>query len=454
MIDTKPIYNLKVILRETGIKSDTLRAWERRYALPMPERTAGGHRLYSQRDLETVKWLLERQAEGLSISRAVQLWRNIEASTRDPLEAVGSPIPASDEVPTLQVDGDLVRFREAWVQACLDYDEAAAEQQLNLALARYAPEQVCLHVLLKGLAHIGQLWYEDKSTVQQEHIASLVALRRVNALLSSAPPPNRDQLVYLICPPHEEHTFPLTMLELMLRYRGWPTTNFGADVPLAQMEHAFTINNNRPSLVVLSAQTLWTAAEALSMARLFDDNQIPVAFGGYIFNQLPAIQPKMPGYFLGETMEESVATIANILSSRQPTPERQAIAPGHEALLAAFERNRWLIEGRLEHMLQAEKWPEKYLAMVNRHLGNDIRAALAFGDMNLVDHNINWVRELLTNHQVPHSKELLTRYLEVYSQIAEEELGEAGELLIEWLALASGRLEPAEMVNEPTDYRS
>ena len=51
-------YNLKAVVQETNLKPDTLRAWERRYGLPNPERTAGGHRLYSQRDIDTLKWLI------------------------------------------------------------------------------------------------------------------------------------------------------------------------------------------------------------------------------------------------------------------------------------------------------------------------------------------------------------------------------------------------------------
>jgi hypothetical protein len=40
-------YNLKAVIRQTALKPDTLRAWERRYGLPTPERSEGGHRLYS-----------------------------------------------------------------------------------------------------------------------------------------------------------------------------------------------------------------------------------------------------------------------------------------------------------------------------------------------------------------------------------------------------------------------
>ena len=76
--------NMKAMARETGLKPDTLRAWERRYGLPQPARTSGGHRLYSQRDVEIMKWLIARQEEGLSISRAVDLWVSLEAEGQDP----------------------------------------------------------------------------------------------------------------------------------------------------------------------------------------------------------------------------------------------------------------------------------------------------------------------------------------------------------------------------------
>ena len=86
-----PAYNLKVVIRETGLKPYTLRAWERRYGLPNPQRTEGGHRLYSQHDIEMIKWLIERQNEGLRINHAVELWRSFEEAGQEPLLAMTSP---------------------------------------------------------------------------------------------------------------------------------------------------------------------------------------------------------------------------------------------------------------------------------------------------------------------------------------------------------------------------
>jgi DNA-binding transcriptional MerR regulator len=88
MISQTPVYNMKVVLKETGLTADVLRAWERRYDLPHPQRTAGRQRLYSDYDLATIRWLKNKQAEGLSISRAVQIWKVLIAAGHDPLEEV------------------------------------------------------------------------------------------------------------------------------------------------------------------------------------------------------------------------------------------------------------------------------------------------------------------------------------------------------------------------------
>ena len=89
-ISKRPRYNLNLVLQETGIKADTLRAWERRHQLPIPERSAGGHRLFSDFDIATIKWLQSKQNEGMRISQAVDLWRQIEGEGQNPLETLVS----------------------------------------------------------------------------------------------------------------------------------------------------------------------------------------------------------------------------------------------------------------------------------------------------------------------------------------------------------------------------
>ena len=428
MKETTPRYNLKIIVRETGIKADTLRAWERRYELPMPERTAGGHRLYSQRDLETVKWLMARDREGLRIGQAAQLWRDLEASGRDPLREATAP-PADGRTTSSAALADLAALREAWIAACLAFDEEAAEQQVAQALARHAPESVSLELLQKGLSEIGGLWYEGEATVQQEHFASAMALRRINALPSAAPAPTRSQLIFLACPPREEHAFPLRLLTLLLRYRGWPASFLGANLPVERLEEA--LRAQRPALFVLAAQTLPVAATALNMARFLQTRETPLAYGGLIFNQLPRLRDKMPGFFLGERLEDGPERIAEILTARPAMPDGEPVSEAYGQALACFESQRRLVEGRVWQRLEAEGMSEGHLQVANEYLGQGIRAALAFGDMSLMDHEIAWIRRLLANRQIPEAA--LARYLTVYEEVAREQLDGRCEPVMVWL---------------------
>ncbi|MBK8933765.1 MAG: MerR family transcriptional regulator [Chloroflexi bacterium] len=116
-----PTFNLKAVVQETGIKPDTLRAWERRYGLPQPDRTSGGHRLYSQYDIDMLKWLLARQEEGLSISRAVDLWQQLESGGESPIESYGRD---EDDPTVVMVTGQSVtQLRAEWIAACLAFNE-------------------------------------------------------------------------------------------------------------------------------------------------------------------------------------------------------------------------------------------------------------------------------------------------------------------------------------------
>ncbi|MCG6506952.1 MerR family transcriptional regulator, partial [Vibrio parahaemolyticus] len=44
------LYAIREVSEITGVKPVTLRAWQRRYNLVQPQRTAKGHRLYTDHD--------------------------------------------------------------------------------------------------------------------------------------------------------------------------------------------------------------------------------------------------------------------------------------------------------------------------------------------------------------------------------------------------------------------
>jgi len=68
----EPKYTIKVVSERTGVRPVTLRAWERRYDLLDPNRLNNNYRLYSERDIQIIRWITHRLDDGFSISNAVR----------------------------------------------------------------------------------------------------------------------------------------------------------------------------------------------------------------------------------------------------------------------------------------------------------------------------------------------------------------------------------------------
>src|SRR5947209_8781126 len=77
-----PRYNIQAVEKVSGLSSRTLRSWERRYGVPTPQRDDQGRRLYSERDVAIVRWLVARVQQGVAISRAAALLQGMELPRR------------------------------------------------------------------------------------------------------------------------------------------------------------------------------------------------------------------------------------------------------------------------------------------------------------------------------------------------------------------------------------
>lgn len=415
-----PTFNLKAVVKETGIKPDTLRAWERRYGLPEPHRTEGGHRIYSQRDIDTLKWLLDRQEEGLSISRAVNLWNSLLKDGNDPL--MTAPYVHTDAAVAIEPGKALQDLRQAWVQACMAFDERSAEAILNQAFAVFPPEAVTQHLLQQGLALIGQGWYRGEITVQQEHFATELALRRLEAQIAAAPPPGRPGRILVVCPPGEDHTFPALLITFLLRRTGWDVLYLGGNVPIAQI--GSTIESTRSKLVIMPAQSLAAAAGLAEMARVLTDQGIPIAYGGGAFVRIPGLTRHIAGHYLGDDIGRVHAMVEQIMSTVEKPPQPTPIPPKSIELLDLFRARRAHLEMELLQDPALESIKPNHLNIANQQLSLNIEAALALGDLSYLRADLTWVQGLLNNISLP--KQMLSHYLHYYAQTVEKVLGDTG----------------------------
>ncbi len=429
MISKSPLFNLQAVLKETTLKADVLRAWERRYGLPTPQRSSGGHRLYSEYDIATIKWLRARQAEGLSISHAVELWNEISGAGQDPL-LESLQLTAAEE-PAIQADINRIdMFRTNWLNACLNFDALIAEDIINQAFALYPVETVCFEILQKGIHEIGHLWYENKATVHQEHFASALAMRRIETLISATPQPTRDQTILVGCPAGEWHSFPVLLLTLLLRRKGLNVLYLGPNIPLEKMEETAALV--RPDLIILSSQQLSTASAIHFAALLFQKLHIPLGYGGLVFNRIPELRGKIPAFFLGEKLEEGIDRIEQLLASPEPFPEGILLKGTDDEAAAVFRSKIPLIEATLMEILKEEGFSFEYMAEVNAYFTAELSAALELGDPRFLEPDLEWVNKLMMDRNLPPN--LLSPYLAAYQHAVDLAMGESGRVITEWLA--------------------
>lgn len=247
--------------RRVGLTPELLRAWERRYGVLQPTRTAGGLRLYSPTDERRIRTMQARIADGLSPAEAARLVLADESTA--PAERAGPPI-----------DREAEHLRDALDR--FDADEAHAT--LDRLLAALVLDTVLSEVVIPYLRELGDRWEAGTATVAQEHFASSLIRGRLGSLARGWER-GGGPLALLACAPGEHHDLPLLAFGLALRARGWRIAYLGADTPGESIADA--AEQLDPALVVVSAtaRARFRSASA-ELAAVARTRPVAIAGGG------------------------------------------------------------------------------------------------------------------------------------------------------------------------------
>ncbi len=228
------------VARRAGISPGLLRAWERRYGMLRPVRTAAGYRLYSREDAERVRAMVEMVEAGVAPHQAAR--------------ALRSPPPAPAAASTDRTpNGE----RAALAAALERYDETSAQTAFDRLLSTYSVQAMLTGVVLPYLRDLGERWSRGEVTVSQEHFASNLIRGRMLGLARGWDAGGGPRAV-LACPAGERHDIGLIAFGLALRAQGWRITYLGADTPVESLADAAA--RLRPDALVLAV----SAPERLS----------------------------------------------------------------------------------------------------------------------------------------------------------------------------------------------
>jgi len=236
-----PVLRIGELSRRLGVSDHVLRAWESRYGLLQPLRSAGGFRLYSEADESRIRRMQAHLAHGLSAAEAAQAVLAEDSRTQADHGRAAAPrrvTPVAGEL-----SSDLRQALDA-------FDEPAAQAVLDRLMSDLSLMAVLRDVVLPYLTELGERWERGTASVAQEHFASNLIRGRL-AGLSRGWGNGHGPRAVLACPPGELHDLALMVFGIVLNRNGWRIDFLGMNTPVEELTR--TVDARRPDLVVLAA---------------------------------------------------------------------------------------------------------------------------------------------------------------------------------------------------------
>lgn len=232
-------YRIQIAAELCGVLPATLRAWERRYGVPVPRRTASAYRLYTADDVELVRRMRELVDGGVSPAEAARM---VLASTT-PFAANDTQRPGTDGL-------ELARAR--LLAATQRYDAAAIDAELTRLSMLLDAQTLYERVLGPVVVDVGQRWHSGTLSVAQEHLLSERVETALRAALRTLERPD-GPIALLACIETETHVLGLLGAALRFASSGARVVMLGAVTPPSAIADA--VASIDPRVVGLSVAT-------------------------------------------------------------------------------------------------------------------------------------------------------------------------------------------------------
>lgn len=246
-------YRIRAVSELTGVSTATLRAWERRYGVPTPSRTASAYRLYGDEDVALIAQMRDLVESGVAPAEAARALRDHAAGAVD----------VSPDADAYQVASERI------VDAVHRFDIEALRQEITRALALGPAIAIFERTLAPALVRVGHMWLEGRITVAQEHLLSNILLGRVSQLTELLQPVDASRRVALACLQTEEHVIGLYGVALHFAAWGYRAIFLGPRTPPDAI--ARVVQEIHVDAVALSVTMPLPAGQARSLVDAYAD---------------------------------------------------------------------------------------------------------------------------------------------------------------------------------------
>jgi len=224
--------SIKVVSELTALPMGTLRAWERRYGFPKPERREGSNRrVYSSAQIERLRVVARALDRGYRPGDVIQM----------PLTDLRALL---DETPDARsaAGGGVVADVKALIELLEQDNAKRIEDELRLAAAALGAKRFVVEVAQPLAVAVGQSWADGRIEIRQEHLMTECLTTQLRALLATHQVADGAPTIVLATLPSEPHTLGLQMVALYLALGAARPRLLGASTPPDQViaaAHAF-----------------------------------------------------------------------------------------------------------------------------------------------------------------------------------------------------------------------
>lgn len=267
------MYTIAQAARLSGVSVASLRAWERRYGVVVPQRNDSGYRVYSPEDLAALSTMRRLVEEGWSPAEAARAVNSETVST------AWNPPAGPGRVSESAGHPDAAAFTQLFLTSATRLDTAGLEQSLDGGFALGSFEQVVDSWLFPTLKALGDGWTSGAIDIAGEHMASHAVHRRLSMAFEAAGTRSRGPTVVVGLPAGSHHELGALAFAAAIRRRGLDVLYLGANVPAPSWDRAVQTRSARAA--VLSIVTPEDRPAALEVAQqLLAHDVVPLVCTG------------------------------------------------------------------------------------------------------------------------------------------------------------------------------
>lgn len=301
------MYTIKQAAARAGVSVPVMRAWERRYGVVHPERTASGYRLYDDDAIARVRAMRTLVGAGWQPSVAARAVIDDGPGVAAAFEAAHGAREAAERPGDPSASEITDAFVTRFVDLAAALDERGLVALLDETVARGSFEAVARTFLFPALRALGEGWSAGRVSVAGEHMASHAVLRRMGAVLEATGHGRGAAGSVLVgLPPGSRHELGALGFAIAARRAGIPVTYLGPDLPIedwvAAAEHA--------RVAVIGAVTERDASAVATVARRLREARpdLVIAVGGR------AAGPTDGAILLPADLDAAVRTLEDLLA--------------------------------------------------------------------------------------------------------------------------------------------